>query len=98
VQELEILPFHCKSGNADYELCDIRTDPALLRVTLLFSAWQLLTLQGKPPTSVVMYHKAESIRWMNKYLRKSNNVATDATIACAACLMKFEVFIQDYIH
>jgi hypothetical protein len=72
--------------------CDFRTDPALLHATLLFSAWQLLTLQGKPPTPVLMYHKAESIRWMNKSIRKSNCIAADTIIAGAACLLKVEVF------
>jgi len=70
------------------------TDPALLHATLLFSAWQLVALQGKPPPPVVMYHKAESIRWLNKSLMKTNNIATDASIAVVACLTMFEVFNQ----
>lgn len=70
------------------------TDPALMHITLLFSAWQLAALHGKPPTPVVMYHKAESIRWLNKSLLKTNHIATDASISVVACLTKFEVVIQ----
>jgi hypothetical protein len=70
------------------------TDPALLHATILFSAWQLVALQGKPPPPVVMYHKAESIRWLNKSLMKTDHVATDASIAVVACLTMFEVFNQ----
>ena len=38
-----------------------------------------------------MYHKAESIRWMNKSIRKLNHGAADTTIAGAACLVIFNV-------
>jgi len=66
-------------------------DPALLHVTLLFSAWQLATLHGNLPTPEVMYHKGESIRWLNKSLLKPNHIPTDLTIGVVACLTKFEV-------
>jgi hypothetical protein len=68
------------------------TDPALLHVTLLFSAWSLVTLQGRAPTPVVMFHKAESIRQLNKSLLIPNRAPSDSTIAVVACLTKFEVF------
>ncbi|PMD37181.1 hypothetical protein L207DRAFT_514502 [Hyaloscypha variabilis F] len=65
-------------------------DPALLHATLLFSAWQLATLHGNLPTPEVMYHKEESIRWLNKSLLKPNHIPTDSTIAVVACLTKVE--------
>ena len=69
------------------------TDPALLHVTLVFSAWSLETLQGRPPTPVVMYHKAESIRQLNKNLLIPNRDVSDSTIAVVACLTKCEVYV-----
>ena len=68
-------------------------DPALLHATLLFSAWQLATLHGNLPTPEVMYHKEESIRWLNKSLLKPNHIPTDSTIAVVACLTKVEVVV-----
>jgi hypothetical protein len=67
-------------------------DPALLHMTLLLSAWSLVNLQGRSPTPVVMYHKAESVRWLNKSLLNSNLVAKDSTITTVACLTGVEVF------
>lgn len=73
-------------------------DPALLHVTLLLSAWSLVNLQGRSPTPLVMYHKAESIRWLNESLLNSNHAAKDSTIAAVASLTAVEVFVQRHLH
>jgi hypothetical protein len=71
------------------------TDPALLHATLFHSAWSLATLQGRPATPEVMYHRAESIRLLNKSLQSPHDtVPTDSTIAAVACLTQFEVPVQ----
>lgn len=61
---------------------------------LLVSAWNLINLQGRSPTLVVLHHKVESIRLLNKRLLNSNHVAIDSTIAAVACLTAIEVFTQ----
>jgi hypothetical protein len=70
-------------------------DPALLHLTLVFSAWSLGNLQGRSLTPVVMYHKAESVCWLNKNLLDSNLVAKDSTITAVAYLTGVEVLSND---
>ena len=69
-------------------------DPAVLHISLLFSAWFQAMLQDKEPGALMMYHKMEGIRLLNRKIAQGNLVATDSIIAAVSGLAQFEVYVQ----